>query len=187
MRVALILDGRPVEIDVDLDAGRVRLDGHELPFSVVSGEGDRVELEVAGEKVIVEGWLKGLADPPRAPVAVNGEAVKVELTDRTIGPIGAVARAPPPTRAPLATSAPPPVAADAGPGVAIVPPMPGKVIEVRVAEGEMVAVGQVVLVLEAMKMRNEVTSPSAGRVTDLRVRPGANVRAKEAMLRVVPA
>jgi glutaconyl-CoA decarboxylase len=64
--------------------------------------------------------------------------------------------------------------------------MPGKVVEVRVKEGETVRSGQVLVVLEAMKMRNEVPSPAAGRVTDLRVSPGSSASAREPMLRIVP-
>ncbi len=65
--------------------------------------------------------------------------------------------------------------------------MPGKVIELRVAEGDRVEAGTVLLVLEAMKMRNEITSPSAGIVRGVRVAAGANARAKEPMLFVAPA
>jgi biotin carboxyl carrier protein len=64
--------------------------------------------------------------------------------------------------------------------------MPGKVIELRVSEGQRIEAGTVVLVLEAMKMRNEVTSPVAGVVRGLRVRAGANARAREPMLFVEP-
>jgi pyruvate carboxylase subunit B len=62
--------------------------------------------------------------------------------------------------------------------------MPGKVIELRVKDGDRVEAGTVVLVLEAMKMRNEVTTPVAGTVRGLRVSAGANVRAREPMLYV---
>jgi len=64
--------------------------------------------------------------------------------------------------------------------------MPGRVVEVKVREGEAVVKGAVLLVLEAMKMRNELTSPIDGVVRDLRVREGANVRARELMLVLVP-
>lgn len=52
-------------------------------------------------------------------------------------------------------------------------PMPGKVVRLLVAEGEEVEAGQGLLVVEAMKMQNEIKSPKAGRVAAIRVREGA--------------
>ena len=88
--------------------------------------------------------------------------------------------------APPAPPAPPAAVAAQGPGIPILPPMPGKAIEVRVQDGDHVTKGQILLILEAMKMRNEIASPSAGRVERLQVRPGSSVRAREPMLFVVP-
>jgi biotin carboxyl carrier protein len=67
-------------------------------------------------------------------------------------------------------------------GTVVLPPMPGRVVEIRVREGEKVAKGHVLLVLEAMKMRNEVLAPVAGTVTALKVQVGSNVRAREPMV-----
>jgi glutaconyl-CoA decarboxylase len=53
--------------------------------------------------------------------------------------------------------------------------MPGKIIAVRVKEGESVAAGDVLLILEAMKMENEILAPKAGIVRSLPVVPGNNV------------
>lgn len=61
-------------------------------------------------------------------------------------------------------------------------PMPGKVVEVRVAEGSLVESGQCLVVIEAMKMQNELTAPSAGRVTRLHVSPGRAVEAGALLL-----
>ncbi|MFN0169912.1 MAG: biotin/lipoyl-containing protein [Bryobacteraceae bacterium] len=58
-------------------------------------------------------------------------------------------------------------------------PMPGKVVRVLVAEGDTVEAGQGVVVVEAMKMQNEMKSPKAGRLTSLAVKPGASVNAGE--------
>ena len=55
--------------------------------------------------------------------------------------------------------------------------MPGKVVRVLVAEGEEVQAGQGVVVIEAMKMENEVASPRSGRVKEIAVTPGATVEA----------
>jgi biotin carboxyl carrier protein len=61
-------------------------------------------------------------------------------------------------------------------------PLPGLVVEVRVREGEEVEVGQVLLVLEAMKMENEIPSPRAGRVSRVLVKPGEAVNVGDPLL-----
>ena len=55
--------------------------------------------------------------------------------------------------------------------------MPGRIAALLVAEGDVVVEGQGVVVVEAMKMENELPAPRAGRVTSLRVRPGEAVEA----------
>ena len=60
-------------------------------------------------------------------------------------------------------------------------PMPGKVVRVLVAQGDEVAAGQGSVVVEAMKMQNEMKSPRAGRVTSVSVREGATVGAGEVL------
>jgi biotin carboxyl carrier protein len=63
-------------------------------------------------------------------------------------------------------------------------PMPGMIVAVPVTEGQTVAKGEVLLVLESMKMQNELRSPRAGKVTRLRVKIGDRVEQKETMLSV---
>ena len=58
---------------------------------------------------------------------------------------------------------------------AVVSPMQGTVLAVEVAEGDEVAAGEVICIVEAMKMENELTAHSAGVVTDLAVEPGQAV------------
>ncbi|MBI4394232.1 MAG: biotin/lipoyl-binding protein [Euryarchaeota archaeon] len=55
------------------------------------------------------------------------------------------------------------------------PPLPGKVVALRVAEGDEVKVGETLVVLEAMKMQNEITSPRAGRVVSVGAKVGDTV------------
>jgi acetyl/propionyl-CoA carboxylase alpha subunit len=59
--------------------------------------------------------------------------------------------------------------------------VPGTVVRVAVAEGDAVGAGQIVLVLEAMKMQHTVTAPHAGTVTRMSVHPGAQVAANEVL------
>lgn len=69
----------------------------------------------------------------------------------------------------------------------IKPPMPGKVVEVKVKEGQAVAEGDVLCVLEAMKMQNDLKSPMAGTVRKVHVADGANVEAATVLIELEPA
>jgi len=180
MRVRITRDGRTEEVEVASDLGSVSVGGQSYPVTVVAASALRVELEIGGERVLVENWPDHFPEPP-APVDVNGERARVEL-ERGADPGSAS-----PARRPAAAAVPAlPIPVTSLVGVPILPPMPGKVVELRVAEGTRVEVGDVLLVLEAMKMRNEVTSPTAGVVRSLRVTVGANARAREPMLFVAP-
>jgi biotin carboxyl carrier protein len=64
-------------------------------------------------------------------------------------------------------------------------PMPGMVVAVPVYEGQAIEKGEVLLILESMKMQNELRSPRAGTIARLRVHPGDRVEQKETMLSVV--
>lgn len=76
--------------------------------------------------------------------------------------------------------------ADSGAGAhgeqAVVAPMPGRVVRVLVAPGDEVAVRQSVVVVEAMKMENELRSPKAGRVKEVTATPGMSVQAGRVLL-----
>jgi acetyl/propionyl-CoA carboxylase alpha subunit len=63
-------------------------------------------------------------------------------------------------------------------------PMPGVILAVRIAEGERVARGQALVVMEAMKMEHTLSAAAAGIVTELRARAGERVRDGEALLKV---
>lgn len=63
-------------------------------------------------------------------------------------------------------------------------PMPGLVVAVPVTEGQAVKRGQVILILESMKMQNELKSPRDGTIGRIRVRPGESVEQKQTLLSV---
>lgn len=63
----------------------------------------------------------------------------------------------------------------------VVAPMPGKIVRLLAAEGDTVEAGQGLLVMEAMKMQNEMKAPKAGRVVSLTAREGATVAAGEVL------
>ena len=64
----------------------------------------------------------------------------------------------------------------------VIAPMPGKVVRVLVEAGQLVEAGAGLVVVEAMKMQNEVKSPKAGAVTEVRVEPGATVNAGDVLI-----
>ena len=101
-------------------------------------------------------------------VNVNGTAyeVEIELIDAN-----AVASAP---AAPAAEAAPAPAAAPAG-GQTINAPMPGTILKVNVQNGQAVKKGDVLMILEAMKMENEIMAPCDGTVAGVAVAQGASV------------
>lgn len=118
----------------------------------------------------------------KAKVEVNGIPFEVEMQGSSLveadlptqAPIeGATPAAVPATPAPAAA----PVASAAGPGAGnpVKAPLPGVVTKVLVAAGQAVKKGDTVLVLEAMKMENNITAESDGSVTGICVAPGDSV------------
>jgi len=87
-----------------------------------------------------------------------------------------VAPPPPPPPAPTPSAPPKPKAAAPTTGVAIEAPMPGMVVRYEVEEGAQVKEGDVILVLEAMKMENTITTPISGTVKKINFKPGDSVQ-----------
>jgi len=107
-------------------------------------------------------------------VNVNGTNYEVVIEEVNGAEIAAAApaAAPAPVVAPAPVAAP--VAAPAG-GETVSAPMPGNILAVNVAAGQAVKKGDVLLVLEAMKMENEIMSPVDGTVTSVAVTKGSTV------------
>ena len=108
---------------------------------------------------------------------VEVEAGKAMLLDEyeAIAPAPAAAAAPvaAPAAAPAAAAPAAPVVT--GSGEAVNAPMPGNILKVNVKTGDAVKAGQVLVVLEAMKMENEIMAPKAGTVTQVLVSKGSTV------------
>ncbi len=78
-----------------------------------------------------------------------------------------------PKAAPAAPAAPK-AAAPAG-GTSVTAPMPGNILDIKVTQGQMVAAGQTLVILEAMKMENEIQAPVDGTVASINVSKGSSV------------
>lgn len=102
-------------------------------------------------------------------ITVNGVAYDVQVEE-----LGADAVAAAPAAAPApAKAAPAPKTVGAGEKVAA--PMPGTIVSVNVSDGQAVKKGDVLVVLEAMKMENEIKAPKDGTITGISVNKGESV------------
>jgi biotin carboxyl carrier protein len=110
-------------------------------------------------------------------VTVNGVvySVVVEEVDASAAPAPAAAPVPAAAPAPKAAPAPAPKASGAQGSVTVKSPMPGNIIKVNVKPGQAVKKGDVLVVLEAMKMENDVCAPQDGTVASVEVAQGATV------------
>ena len=108
---------------------------------------------------------------------VEVEAGKAMLLDEyeAIAPAAPAAAPVAAAAAPAAPAAAPAVPAVTGAGDAVTAPMPGTILKVNVQNGQAVKAGQVLVVLEAMKMENEIMAPKDGTVTQVVVSKGASV------------
>ncbi|MHB8762777.1 MAG: biotin/lipoyl-containing protein [Deferrisomatales bacterium] len=129
----------------------------------------------------------------RATVSVNGVPYQVELPGAA-APSPAVSAAPRTAAAPAAPApvqrspAPPtpaPAPAPAG-SEAIAAPMPGHILGVAVKPGDPVEVGDTVVLMEAMKMENEIRSHLAGTVVEVKVEKGQDVGVGEVLVVIGP-
>lgn len=99
-------------------------------------------------------------------VTVNGTAYEIELEELT----GAA-----PAPAPVAAPAPAPAAAAPAGGEQVASPMPGTILDIKVSQGAAVKKGDVLMILEAMKMENEIMCPCDGKVASINTSKGAAV------------
>jgi biotin carboxyl carrier protein len=155
----------------------------------------RYTIEVAGQKYVIDvqeitaDRYQVTAEGQEFEVRLTGEdvaetAIRPEILPLRSGPGGGA----PPARvaAPPAPAGPPPATPHLEtPRVGMLAaPMPGKVLSVEVAAGEAVSHGQVLLTLEAMKMKNSIRAPQDGVVLEVLVQPGQGVAHGTPLLRL---
>ena len=151
-----------VELERGETGWKCRLNGREFPVDVVSGEDGVLSLLLAGKSYEVK--QENTATETR--VVVGQERFNVAVRDprsfRSRRRAGAEAQ-----------------------GVKkITAPMPGKVVRLLVAEGSTVEAGQSVIVIEAMKMQNELKAPKSGVLKKLNIKEGAAVEAGQSLAEV---
>ena len=114
-------------------------------------------------------------------ITVNGNTyeVLVEEADAST-PVAYTAPVAAPTAAP-APKAAPKAAAAAGGAVKVTSPMPGTILNVKVSVGQSVKKGDVICVLEAMKMENDIPAPQDGVIASINVQKGASVGANDVL------
>lgn len=113
-----------------------------------------------------------------ADVTVNGTSYQVEMENTPSAPVQASTAAPSAAAAPSAPAAQPAAAPSQKPvtgGKSVTSPLPGVIIAVKVNTGDTVKAGQVVAILEAMKMENEIQAEYDGTVTAVNVAKGDSV------------
>ena len=113
-----------------------------------------------------------------ADVTVNGTSYQVEMENTPPAPVQAATAAPSAPVAPTAPAAQPAAAPAQKPvtgGKSVTSPLPGVIIAVKVNTGDAVKAGQVVAILEAMKMENEIQAEYDGIVTAVNVAKGDSV------------
>ena len=119
---------------------------------------------------------------------VEVEAGKAMLLDEyeAVAPAAPAPVAAAPAAAPAAEAAPaaPAAAVVTGAGEVVAAPMPGTILKVNVSQGQAVKAGDVLCVLEAMKMENDITAPKDGTITQVVTAKGASVSTGDALVMI---
>jgi biotin carboxyl carrier protein len=158
-KLAVKIDGK--EWIVELDDGGVRVDGQPVDVALTQAEPGVWILRRGDEQTVaqVDGRGGKMAVEIRRP-GRDAVVVAVEVSDARRASIVAPAR-------PAAGGAP----------ITVRSPIPGRLIKLLVKAGDTVASGQTMVVLEAMKMENELAAPRAGRIAEVRCAEGTAVEA----------
>ncbi|MDF2771661.1 MAG: biotin/lipoyl attachment protein [Geminicoccaceae bacterium] len=156
MKYVVDVGGRSVVVELDGETARV--DGAELRVGLTDLAGTPLALLTIGDVVRRVGVGRG-SRRGKYTLSIDGRRFEVEALDERTHAIRQLS----------AAAAPP-----AGPAP-LVAPMPGLIVRVNVAAGDTVQAGQGLVVMEAMKMENELRAAAAGVVKAVRVAPGTAV------------
>jgi biotin carboxyl carrier protein len=152
----VVVDGQPFEL-AEAGAHTLRVSPHVSTEQGAPGHARQIEVTLAGTPRPTEAWVRG----ERARIVVQTEQEAQLARALGKGTVGSSSGS-------------------------LTAPMPGRVVKVLVSEGELVALGAPAVIVEAMKMENELHTPAAGVVARLGVREGDTVEAGQLLLEVVP-
>ena len=147
---------------------KYKINGNEYSVAIIDLEGDKAAVEVNGVSYQVDILTEGYTAPAPRPAAKPAAAPAPAPAAAPAAP----APAPQPI-APAAAAAEP--AAPAGKGTAVQSPLPGVILDIKVAVGDQVKAGQTVAILEAMKMENNINAECDGVITAIKVAKGDNI------------
>ena len=165
MKYTTIIDNQEYTVEV-LDEKHVSLNGQVLEVDFESVSGQPVYSLIIGGKSY-EGYV--YPDEQKWQVLLHGRLYQASVEDEREKRLREAA----------------------GGGVAtngefnLKAPMPGLVVTVPVSEGQVIQKGQVLLILESMKMQNELKAPKDGTVSRIKVKAGETVEQKQALLSVI--
>jgi len=149
-----------------------KVKGVDYEVEIAEVEGNIAKVNVNGIPFEVE-----LQKPINAAKHPTMNTPKVQVAQPAAAPAA-------PKAAPAAESAAPASQPAAGAGTAVKAPLPGTVTEIKVQVGQQVNVGDTVLVLEAMKMQNNIEAEAAGKVTSILVKQGESVMEGSVLLTI---
>ena len=147
---------------------KYKINGNEYSVAIIDLEGDKAAVEVNGVSYQVDILTEGYTAPAPRPAAKPAAAPAPAPAAAPAAPAPA-----PQTIAPAAPAAEP--AAPAGKGTAVQSPLPGVILDIKVAVGDQVKAGQTVAILEAMKMENNINAECDGVITAIKVSKGDNI------------
>lgn len=163
MKLETSIQGRAGKLDGMLEINGANFRYQRDDGSIIEGAFSREPLADGSFSILIGGRVYRVAPGAPGECFVNGMPIAVEVLDpralRSRG--GAASKS---GQARIAAS------------------MPGKVVRLLVSAGDEVEAGQGVVVVEAMKMQNEMKSPKTGRVIEVRTKPGAAVAAGEVLM-----
>ncbi|WP_314029448.1 acetyl-CoA carboxylase biotin carboxyl carrier protein subunit [Porphyromonas catoniae] len=146
---------------------KYKINGNEYSVAIIDLEGNTAAVEVNGVSYKVDILTEGFTAAPARPAAKSAAAAPAPA------PAPAAAPAAPQPIAPAAAPAAEP--APAGKGTAVQSPLPGVILDIKVAVGDTVKAGQTVAILEAMKMENSINAECDGVITAIKVAKGDNI------------
>lgn len=172
MKVVTVVNGKPFPLELMVDKERegvfvADLDGEQLPVEII-------ELKPSSVTLRIGSWI-GFFEYKRS----RGRLQEVIHGNRSYG-----VEVKTPQQDELEQLLAKYRKEDAGPSVQrqVLAPMPGRILDIYVHEEDKVELGQVVAVLEAMKMENEVSSTVEGTVKDVLVKPGDTVALNDVLI-----